>query len=245
MSLSFYVISVLPGKTLLCWLYIEAWQVYSTPLWNYLTKRRVGTGLNVWRSKNKSRKSWEYKRVGGAPRTSLNAGANRRKPASTGTSSLTKGRFFYMLLASKTDSHVCPTAEDGQRVNYQIKASHIWTDSYKTSMIPQPQTECVVASAHLLPVNRHFLPPGRDEKGNVSPWWRLSRKKKKTIQTFFKNDKVCCRRPRGSNGKFPGDFFVLTYWQQLIIVREKLVFPLFYKHHKRFLLLYQCTYWEY
>lgn len=175
-----------PGKTLLCWLYIEAWQVYSTPLWNYLTKRRVETGLSVWRGGNKSRKSCEYKRVGGAPRTSLNAGANRRKPAWTGTSSLTKGRvFFYMLLASKTESHVCPTAEDGQGVNYQIKGSHIWTASYKTSMIPQPQTECVAASAQLLPVDPSFPSSRKGWKGWCLPLVAFIKKKEKNYPNFL------------------------------------------------------------
>lgn len=119
----------------------------------------------------------------------------------------------------------------------QLLIKHPWSHNHKPNVLRRLRS--------FFRLIRHFLPPGRDEKGDVSPWWRLSRKKKKTIQTFFKNDKVCCRRARGSNGRFPGDLFLLTDWQQLIIVREKLVFPLFYKHHKRFLLLYQRTYCEY
>lgn len=179
------VTSVSPGKTLLCWLYIEAWQVYSTPLWNYLTKRRVETGLSVWRGGNKSRKSCEYKRVGGAPRTSLNAGANRRKPAWTARAHSPKVVFFYMLLASKTDSHVCPTAEDGQGVNYQIKGSHIWTAFYKTSMIPQPQTECVAASAQLLPVDPSFPSSRKGWKGWCLPLVAFIKKKEKNYPNFL------------------------------------------------------------
>lgn len=119
----------------------------------------------------------------------------------------------------------------------QLLIKHPWSHNHKPNVLWRLRS--------FFRLIRHFLPPGRDEKGDVSPWWRLSRKKKKTIQTLFKNDKVCCRRPRGSNGRFTGDLFLLTDWQQLIIVREKLVLRLFCKHHKRFLLLYQRTYCEY
>lgn len=60
----------------------------------------------------------------------------------------------------------------------QLLIQHPWSHNHKPNVL-----WCLRSFFRLI---RHFLPPGRDEKGHVSPWWRLSRKKKKLSKLYLK-----------------------------------------------------------
>lgn len=184
--MSFNAISVLPGKTLLCWLYIETWQVYSTPLWNDETKRRVETGLNVWKGgKQVKKKLWIQESRRCSANIAERGGPIDGNPHKLGRAHSPNVVFYICRLRQRRIRMFVrpPRTGNGSTIKSkhptcgQLLIKHPWSHNHKPNVLWRLRS--------FFRLIRHFLPPGRDEKGDVSPWWRLSRKKEKNYPNFI------------------------------------------------------------